>query len=153
MRRRACGGGHAVTGTQRGTARRWWHADRWSALTLRLVAALATAVILAVVFLVDPNRPGHYPKCPSLLVTGWSCPGCGSLRALHALLHLRFGEALARNPLAVVAAGWLAVRGARWFGGRRPTRLAAPAVIWSLLALILAFWVLRNIPGVRWLGP
>ena len=35
--------------------------------------------------MVDPNQPGHYPTDPFLAITGLYCPGCGTLRALHAL--------------------------------------------------------------------
>ena len=40
--------------------------------------------------------------------TGLYCPGCGSTRALYALLHGRPGEALAMNPLLLVVLAWFA---------------------------------------------
>ena len=45
------------------------------------------AVALATLATVDPNQPGHYPTCPFLATTGFYCPGCGALRAVHDLLH------------------------------------------------------------------
>ena len=40
--------------------------------------------------------------CPFKYVTGIPCPGCGGTRVFFALLHGRFAEALAINPLSVV---------------------------------------------------
>ncbi len=54
------------------------------------------------------------------LVTGYPCLGCGSTRAIRALLRLDVGAALALNPLFVVAsvifAGWLIRKAGRDFG-------------------------------------
>jgi hypothetical protein len=121
-----------------------------------LVAASAAAA-LAWVGTVDPGEPGHYPTCPFLAVTGWFCPGCGSLRALHALAHGDLGAALARNPLMVltvpVLLGWWVAWLVRSLCGR-PRRWAAPAwTIWAFLALVLAFTVARNLPGATFLAP
>ncbi len=83
-------------------------------------AAAGAATVLATV---DPNQAGHYPGCPFLLVSGLYCPGCGSLRAVHDLLHADIADALARNPLAVVAVPFLLYAlGAAWARalGRRP---------------------------------
>jgi len=73
---------------------------------------------------VDPNVAGHYPTCPFLWVTGWYCPGCGALRAIHALGHGDVMTALARNPFAVVAAGYIVITWVLWLrrtitGGKR----------------------------------
>ena len=121
------------------------------------VAAAALAVA-AGVGLVDPNEPGHYPRCPFLAATGAYCPGCGSLRAVHALVQGRLGEAIGLNALLVLVAlptllvlwgGW-AARGA----ARRPRRrVAPPALLWALLAAVAAFGVLRNLPVGAALAP
>lgn len=121
-------------------------------------AVLAGAVVGGIVLhVVDPNQPGHYATCPFLALTGLYCPGCGSLRALHALTGGHIGEALARNPLTVtmvvLLAGMFAAWSVRSWDGR-PRRTVAPAwLIWSLLGVVLAFWVLRNVPGWTWLSP
>lgn len=120
------------------------------------VAALAAAA-LAYVGTVDPNQAGHYPTCPFLFVTGWYCPGCGSLRAMHALAHLDVATALARNPFAVAMVPVLVVIWLRWTArtaaGRPRTTAAHPAILWGLLAVVVAFWVLRNLPWFGWLAP
>ncbi len=106
---------------------------------------------------VDPNAAGHYPACPFLAITGWYCPGCGALRAVHALGHGDVMTALERNPFTVVALGYVVVAWVLWLertARGRPRRWLAPAwVLYSLLGMILAFAVLRNVPGWTWLSP
>lgn len=117
------------------------------------VALIGAGLVTAV----DPGVAGHYPTCPFLAVTGWYCPGCGALRAIHALGHGDLVTALARNPFAVVACGYLIVTWLIWLRRTvtgRPARWLAPAwVLHGVLGLILAFWVLRNVPGWTWLSP
>ena len=121
-----------------------------------LVAA-GCAVAGGVVFAVDPETPGRYPTCPFLALTGWYCPGCGTTRAVHALLHGDAGLALQRNPLTVAALVVLAAAFALWsrrlWRGASRTWVAPPWVLYGLLVVILAFWVLRNVPGWTWLSP
>jgi Protein of unknown function (DUF2752) len=121
-----------------------------------LVAASAVAA-LAWVGSVDPSEPGHYPTCPFLAVTGWFCPGCGSLRALHALAHGDLRGALARNPLMVLTVPALVVWWTTWLVRAvlvRPRRWVAPAwSIWALLAVVLVFAVARNLPNAAFLAP
>jgi Protein of unknown function (DUF2752) len=60
---------------------------------------LALGGAVALVGALDPNAPGHFPTCPVLALTGWWCPFCGGLRAVHALVHGDPATAVARNPL------------------------------------------------------
>jgi Protein of unknown function (DUF2752) len=127
------------------------------ALLLPLGVAAAAAIGVAYVSNVDPSVAGHYPTCPFLAVTGWYCPGCGTLRAVHALGHGDLMTAWARNPLAVVGLAYLLVTWALWLErtatGRRPSWLAPPWVLYCVLGAILMFWVLRNLPGWTFLSP
>ncbi|MBA8955103.1 DUF2752 domain-containing protein [Actinomadura namibiensis] len=114
------------------------------------VLALAVGAV-AYVGAVDPNQPGHYPTCPFLLLTGLQCPGCGSLRTLHALAHGDVGTALGLNVLTVAMVPVLAFFWARWAVARArgvPTRRKAgdPRAIWGLFAVVVVFWVVRNLP-------
>ncbi|WP_214416913.1 DUF2752 domain-containing protein [Sphaerisporangium fuscum] len=120
-------------------------------------AALAGAVV-AYVGAVDPNQPGHYPTCPFLFLTGLYCPGCGTLRAIHALAHADVVAALGLNPLAVATVPFLLFWWGRWalrtWQGRPVrTTLAHPAYIWGFLALVIVFWIVRNLPFGRFLAP
>ncbi len=127
------------------------------AVLLPLGTAAAALVTTGYVASVDPNAAGHYPTCPFLFLTGWYCPGCGSLRAVHALAHGDLMTALARNPLAVVAFGYLVVAWVLWLNrtarGRPQRRLAPPWVLYTVLVAVVVFGVLRNVPGWTWLSP
>jgi len=129
---------------------------RWK---LAAIAALGFAAA-AVIFAFDPARPGPYPICLFHALTGLYCPGCGSLRALHQLLHGHFIAAVRFNPLMVLSLPFVAYGMAsyvlRWAGlpalpgGRIWARLVARAGGWwgwALVALIVAFGVLRNVPA------
>ena len=106
---------------------------------------------LTVVYLFDPRNPGLYPVCPFFGLTGCYCPGCGTLRAFHQLLHGNIAAAFGYNPysmLALPAIGYsLVASGLRAYHLPAPPRInLSHHWIWALLAAILAFWLLRNLP-------
>ncbi|MFG2007167.1 DUF2752 domain-containing protein [Spirillospora sp. NPDC048911] len=112
---------------------------------------LVTAAVVSYLAAVDPNESGHYPTCPFLAVTGYQCPGCGSLRTIHALTHGDLGTALGLNVFTVAMIPVLAYFWIRWTFARargRPARTkpADPRLIWAFLALVLLFWLIRNLP-------
>ena len=133
-----------------------WTGDRRAVLR-PLGVGVGALVATGYVAVVDPNAAGHYPTCPFLAITGWYCPGCGALRAVHALAHGDLMTALARNPFAVVAVGYVVVTWVLWLDrtatGRPRRWLAPPWVLYGALGAILMFWVLRNVPGWTWLSP
>lgn len=112
---------------------------------------LLLVVALFLFYAFDPATDPFFPLCPFRAVTGLECPGCGSQRAIHSLLHLQVGDALAYNALMVVALPYilLGIWLERLGGGRRYPRLqrfffgrgSAAAV----LLLVLLFWIERNI--------
>lgn len=132
-------------------------ADRGRRIALPALTLAATGVAALVVHAQDPNEAGSYPTCPWLQLTGTYCPGCGTLRCLHALTNGDVATAFARNPATVLTALYLVPcfliwTHRRWEG--RPRTWAAPAwVIWTLFWAILAYWALRNVPGWTWLSP
>lgn len=119
-------------------------------------AALTGTAVLAVA-LVDPNEPGHYPTCPFLALTGRFCPGCGSLRAVHALTNGDVTTAVGLNVLTVLAVVALSVIWVRWAQRSwtgSPRRAVLPAAyIWSMLVVVLVFGLLRNVPMGAGLAP
>lgn len=55
---------------------------------LRAVAPLAVAALAAsLLLLFPPQRYTFYPQCPIYRYLHLKCPGCGTTRALAALLH------------------------------------------------------------------
>lgn len=115
-----------------------------------VVACLAGMTMLLVVYsLFDPAESRYFPRCVFNALTGWQCPGCGSQRAVHALLSGDFAAAWSFNPLFILEIPLLALLA---FTGVRPdtmprlTRfLDSRAFILSLLAIILIFTVCRNV--------
>ncbi|WP_245530227.1 DUF2752 domain-containing protein [Cellulomonas flavigena] len=122
-------------------------------------AAVAAAAVTAVTVLAvrSPYTPFSYGFCPSLLVLGVACPGCGGLRATHDLATGDLGGAWGANPLWVLAVPLLAAAWAVWAVRRttgRPLPVVPRAVPWAVLAVVVAFGVLRNVPAlVPYLGP
>ena len=67
------------------------------------LAALGVIAATLYVRSVDPNVPGRYPICPTKLLFGIDCPGCGGLRATHALANGDIAAAADHNILVLVA--------------------------------------------------
>ena len=129
---------------------------------LWLPSAIVALVCLAaglVLFAFDPAHHAFYPVCTFYRTTGLLCPGCGSLRALHQLLHGHWRAALHDNLLLIASlplAGWFilhsVVAGTRhqpWCPEIRPRWL------WVALVVVILFGVLRNLPFAQrfWLAP
>ena len=120
---------------------------RWPALIL----LAAAGVVAPVLFLCNPATTAFFPPCPVRLLTGWLCPGCGTLRAAHQLLRGNVAAALALNPLLVLGSPFLgaAVLAQGWgeLGGKTArVPVVSGGGAWALLALTLAYAVLRNTP-------
>ena len=126
--------------------------------------AIATAVLVLcglLFFFVDPASSGVYWSCPFHTLTGLYCPGCGAQRALHAVLHGRVVEALSLNALVVLVFlpwgghGYAAYAAAALGIARVPGIGLNSRRLRILLALVILFGVLRNIPiaPLSWLGP
>jgi hypothetical protein len=113
--------------------------------------ALAAPLTLAaaLLFFFDPAATWWFPSCPLRTVTGLLCPFCGSLRAVHALLHGAPGLALELNPLVTV--GGAAGLGALVLDAACPShpsqceRLIGFCFSLRGAALVGGFGVLRNV--------
>jgi hypothetical protein len=117
-------------------------------MRVRSVLAIITAgSALGCLWWIDPALGFPYPPCLFSVWTGFACPGCGALRAIHHLLHGHFTEAFRNNALLpVLLLGWLGVIGLRRFRLRLP-RAATIYGPWLVAAAVIAFGVLRNIPA------
>lgn len=111
-------------------------------------AILLTVAAIVVLYCFDPMQVSFYPRCPSKLLTGYDCPGCGTLRALHALSHGDVAAAWRFNAALFFALPAAAV----FFIGDMPRapRWASAAAHWRyspviLLAAIVLWTVFRNL--------
>lgn len=105
----------------------------------------------AVFFVLDPTRSAFFPQCPFYRLSGLYCPGCGSQRAIHSLLHLDFAGVVNHNLLFLPAALLLVYHYSyTWmnkiFGYGLPNLLYKKATPWAILGAILLFGLLRNLP-------
>lgn len=126
-------------------------------LTTRQAFALGGGLTVAAAgILMAPALVGRdvLPPCVFRSLTGLDCPFCGGTRATRALLTGDLGGAFDHNALVPLAALLLIGVGIWWLVARStkvdfaPVRrvFAAKAFWFGLLAVLLVFWVVRNLP-------
>ena len=118
---------------------------RWLWISL----ACLTLALGVVYYFFDPVRVGWMPRCLWKTATGGQCPGCGSQRMIHALLHGNLSEAWHANAFALcmipalIFMVWLEATSSRH------THLYAavhrPVVIAVFGILVVAWWIARNL--------
>jgi hypothetical protein len=116
-----------------------------------VAGALAVSAAVAVLFVFDPSTAGFYPVCTLHEMTGLQCPACGGLRAVHQLSHGHLAAAWHLNPLLVVLLPvglWLGLREIVWAltGRQWPGLVLRPVYGWLLVAALVSFGILRNLP-------
>jgi hypothetical protein len=122
------------------------------ATILRVAAPPAVIALSAAILLrFPPAQNSFYPQCPIFEYLHLQCPGCGSTRALAALLRGHLAEAVHFNALVTLLLPIAAIYGAlcyRRFLQHKALRWPQPppAVIYAALVLTGVFTVLRNLP-------
>lgn len=124
---------------------------RWLAHVFMASVVLLAGVAAIILYRFSPAGYGFYPVCPVHAYLHLECPGCGTTRALAALVHGHLAEALRLNaltigfalPIAVVYGVLTYVRVMRGEEFRWP-QLPTPAV-YAGAGVMLAFTVLRNL--------
>jgi hypothetical protein len=120
------------------------------------IAALGVAT--AALRLRDPHVSGSWGYCPSRLLLGIDCPGCGGLRAVNDLTHGDLLGAASSNLLFVAALpliGWVFWR---WLGAAWKREQYYPTWgenTWFYVVLVttmIAFMVVRKLPAGAWLA-
>lgn len=110
----------------------------------------------ALIFYFYQNNPSDnnsfFLRCPSNFLFNIDCPGCGTQRAIHHLLHLEIAEAFRFNalfvlfsPLILVVIALLIYNFIFDKSVRLPF-LANKYFLIAILIIILLFGILRNIP-------
>jgi len=117
---------------------------------LVLVTVIALLLVLGFIYYaLDPATNGAFPHCAILSLTGYKCPGCGSQRAVHALLNGDVAAAFKYNAMLLISIPWVAVcfygESQRERNPRLYARLNPSLLVWLFLAAVLAWWVLRNV--------
>jgi hypothetical protein len=105
----------------------------------------------AYLFAFEPGRTGFFPICMFRFLTGYQCPGCGSTRALHQILHGHLVAAFMLNPLFLIALPFIFYAFLRYTitvlrgGVPRPNALPA-SYIYAIFFVVVSFWIFRNTP-------
>lgn len=103
---------------------------------------LLGAVACAILLIAPPGSPHSkwLPKCMFYQWTGLYCPGCGSTRALSALLHGDLRASLHNNILMIPGGLLLVV-----LIVKPEVSLKRPVAV-AIAAIVIGFAILRNIP-------
>ena len=112
---------------------------------------LLLAAGAAYLFVFEPGRTGFFPVCIFRLLTGLTCPGCGTTRALHEIVHGHFEAAFMLNPLLLIASPFMLMAFLRYsvivMRGGVPRKNALPApYIYAVFFIVVGFWIFRNTP-------
>ncbi|MCF7955703.1 MAG: DUF2752 domain-containing protein [Phycisphaerae bacterium] len=118
------------------------------------LASISSVIGFAAVLLyyAKPGESGLFPPCPFNAITGLYCPGCGTLRGLHQLLHGNLMAAMGLNSLMVLSLPYLGYAYfSLWSKAIRnrplPGRFIPAKWIWALLSVVIIFAIARNIPA------
>lgn len=117
-------------------------------ISIATIAALAVAAILILYALVDPASH-FFPRCPFHTLTGLQCPGCGSQRAIHALLNGHISDAWHYNAFMLLALpAALTFIAIEAFPDRFPRlrrAILSPAALCTILTATILWTIARNI--------
>lgn len=100
----------------------------------------------------DPeNSNSIFLKCPFLFLTGFYCPGCGSQRAIHDLVHFRIGDALDHNLMFVfvfltIVGKAFAIISKKYFPNYYYDLTHNSKFTYILVVFVFVFSICRNIP-------
>src|SRR6266496_2331300 len=117
-------------------------------LTLIIIVSTAVLLMALLYFFIYPAYGKYFPKC-----LFYNCPGCGSQRAIVALLHGDTLTALKNNLLAVVALPFLfysfVILCLNTFNKKQfqAKIFYSPVFVKVVLIIVVVFSILRNIPA------
>lgn len=107
------------------------------------LAGLSCFVIVYYFF--DPTHCQLAPKCPFWLITGYYCPGCGSQRAVHAILNGHIWEGIQYNYLLLPSLAYILLLTIAPKGGRLIRSLTSSTACWIIFAVFMVWWLVRNV--------
>lgn len=122
-------------------------------ITIAIILAITTFIIIYTT--IDPSDKIYFPKCMFKMLTGYNCPGCGSQRAFHHLFNGEFTAAFIQNPVMWIVLTYISIylilkyitdmqngfKKIYTFLDSYKTKLV-------IMALIIVWWVIRNVLGI-----
>lgn len=111
---------------------------------------LAAVISISVAYYYIDPMTIWMPKCMIKQLTGYSCPACGTQRALHAVTHLYFGEAVKYNLFLLIGVPYiLLIMFCDVIGYKYCSRITkfikSKEVAYIYVGLFFAWWIVRNI--------
>lgn len=101
--------------------------------------------VLVMYFLISPNESSLFPSCPFYSYTGWLCPGCGSQRAFHEILHGNIVQAWRYNPIFLLGLIYLiAFLGLKFIRSSIVGKMFSTKVLAIFIVILLVFSIFRN---------
>ena len=100
-------------------------------------------------YIFDPVEVKWMPRCLWKVTTGTDCPGCGSQRMAHALMHGDLVGAWHANAYAlcimplILLILWLELSRDKY--QKLYQKIHSPWVLWTLVVSVLAWWIVRNL--------
>ena len=115
----------------------------------RTLGIIVIILLCFVYYLYNPNNSNLFPKCPFFYFTGYKCPGCGSQRALHSILHFKFIEAFKFNGLLVSSLPVLFILFYSEIKLKENPNLYKilhnNIFIWTYFSIVIIWWIFRTI--------
>lgn len=107
-------------------------------------------VLVGILYGIFVKATGFGIPCMFHLITGLKCPGCGVTRMAVALLQLDFAGAFEANPAVLVLSPVFLAVFIKYVGGYVKTGkwtmgAVQNAVMWSGIAVLMVYGILRNI--------
>ena len=118
----------------------------------KFIVGILVLLLVSLYYFFNPTVSNFFPKCPFHTITGLYCPGCGSQRAIHDLMHLNIFEAINHNALMFFA--FTFGIGLYLYSEKKFSDLIyhpkSPLIIFGIIFL---FGVLRNLDRFHFLAP
>lgn len=115
------------------------------------VFPLIVFLVCVLYYFVNPSIDSFPVQCVWHLLTGTSCPSCGTQRALHALMHGHFAQAFTYNYFFVISVPYfIMVVLVTWYNFNHVFDRIRKIVFHRItlvvyIVLYFLWWILRNL--------
>lgn len=112
---------------------------------------ISAAVLILILYFIDPTKYTYYPPCYFKTITGYLCPGCGGIRGFHLLFNGCFLDAIRHNLLILIfipiIAYYLLIKFVLLFFDKKFPPFNPPLlIVIILIVIIILYAILRNSP-------
>ncbi len=125
---------------------------------VQVLRPVGEVVLIGAAYFVFMKLTGLAIPCILYKITGKYCPGCGITRMILALLRFDFYTAIRQNcllffllPCFLIYSLWKSVYYIKT--GKRYSGRVEQVAILVAFVLVVAFWIMRNMPAFSFLAP